>query len=146
MRQKLLLLIFSLKVLLIKCNWRSIMVKMTFEEYQNESYILVFWHCTYSNIILTYIIIHFTTWTALVMNDSCLDPFKNISRRLRENFENIFDMFESFLFHDELVTVVFSVPGEFLSVQTRLGMAWKCLLLFPFKTPKVEAQFNQIIN
>ena len=145
MRQKLLLLIFSLKVLLIKCNWRSIMVKMTFEEYQNESYILVFWHCTYSNIILTYIIIHLTTWTALVMNDSCLDPFENISRRFREKFENIFDMFESFLFHDKLVTVVFLFLAIF-SVQTRLGMARKCLLLFPFKTPKVEAQFNQIIN
>ena len=122
MRQKLLLLIFSLKVLLIKCNWRSIMVKMTFEEYQNESYILVFWHCTYSNIILTYIIIHLTTWTALVMNDSCLDPFENISRRFRENFENIFDMFESFLFHDELVTVVFSVPGDFCL--SKLGLEW----------------------
>ena len=38
------LLMFSLKVLLIKANWCSIMVKMTpmtFEEYQNESYILV---------------------------------------------------------------------------------------------------------
>ena len=35
---------FFLKVLLIKANWCSIMVKMTpstFEEYQNESYILV---------------------------------------------------------------------------------------------------------
>ena len=57
------------------------------------------------------------------MNAVCLDPFENITRRFRENFENIFDMIESFLFHDELVTVVFSVPGEFLSVQTRLGMA-----------------------
>ena len=122
MRQKLLLLIFSLKVLLIKCNWRSIMVKMTFEEYQNESYILVFWHCTYSNIILTYIIIHLTTWTALVMNDSCLDPFENISRHLRENFENIFDMFESFLFHDKLVTVVFFCSWRFCL--SKLGLEW----------------------
>ena len=120
MRQKLLLLIFSLKVLLIKCNWRSIMVKMTFEEYQNESYILVFWHCTYSNIILTYIITHLTTWP--LMNAVYLEPSKNISRRFRENFENIFDMFESFLFHDKLVTVVFFVPGDFLL--SKLGLEW----------------------
>ena len=49
----------------------------------------------------------------------------------------IFDMmFDSFLFDDKLVTVVFFVPGD--SVQDRVGMAWKWLLLFPFKPQKLK--------
>ena len=144
MRQKLLLLIFSLKVLLIKCNWRSIMVKMTFEEYQNESYILVFWHCTYSNIILTYIIIHLTTWPA---HERCFPwPVEKHIETFSRKVWKYFWYVRIFLISWWISHGCIFCSWRFLSVQTRLGMAWKCLLLFPFKTPKVEAQFNQIIN